>query len=281
MNKKTKMLLAGACMGLVGFGCLTGCSLTDEQTKAINLVTEKSDAIITLLEENMDYNNKKMSKEDAIEKIHLALSNWYFCAFDELEVEYGQVNYQGIFDKKGNSYLTKILYKESGATKKTAYYTNDESQLELGSIQISNFETNGHKRWNKGETTFSNLAYSTQLWDISSIIDLNATGTSIVLDTLTAEDITDIQVTESGYEFKIISSEVVETDGKTNTEITIKVSFDGYFTQILGKAIVRHGTEMYHKDIESITFGATFKYSNVDFTAVDAKIAELTAASNA
>lgn len=278
MNKKTKMLFAGACMGLVGFGCLTGCSLTDEQTKAINLVTEKSDAIITLLEENMDYNNKKMSKEDAIEKIHLALSNWYFCAFDELEVEYGQVNYQGIFDKKGNSYLTKILYKESGATKTKAGI--DKNGVFV--IGISNFETDEHKKWDtaSNDTTFIDVEYSSQLWDVSTALHLNEI-VGITLDSLTAEDITDIQVTESGYEFKIVNSEVIETDGKTNTEITIKVSFDGYFTQILGKTIVRHGTEMYHKDIGSITFGVTFKYSNVDFTAVDAKIAELTAASNA
>ena len=45
-----KKILAGACLGLVGAIGLTGCSMSEEQQKSLDLVTSKSDEIINLLE---------------------------------------------------------------------------------------------------------------------------------------------------------------------------------------------------------------------------------------
>ena len=53
MKSKTKKILAGACLGLIGMGALTGCGLSADQQAALDLVTEKTDSIINLLEEIM------------------------------------------------------------------------------------------------------------------------------------------------------------------------------------------------------------------------------------
>ena len=63
MKNNTKKILAGICLGLVGMGCLTGCAMSDEQKAALDLVTEKTDKIVDLLEDNMEYNNKKISQK--------------------------------------------------------------------------------------------------------------------------------------------------------------------------------------------------------------------------
>ena len=71
MKNKTKKILAGACLGLVGMGALTGCSLNDDQKKALDLITEKSDEIVNLLEKNMQLTNSKLSKEEAYKEINI------------------------------------------------------------------------------------------------------------------------------------------------------------------------------------------------------------------
>ena len=72
MKNKTKKILAGVGLGLVGMGCLTGCSMSDEQKAALDLITEKSDKIVNLLEDNMELQNAQLSKTDAAELVALA-----------------------------------------------------------------------------------------------------------------------------------------------------------------------------------------------------------------
>ena len=75
MKKKTRNILAGTCLGIVGMGCLTGCSMSAEQQTALDLITDKADEIVDLLEKNMEFNNTKLTKEEAAEKILLARNN--------------------------------------------------------------------------------------------------------------------------------------------------------------------------------------------------------------
>ena len=62
MKNKTKKILAGACLGVMGMGLMTGCSMTEEQQKALNDIVGKSDQIVELL----DKQSKNLSAEEAL-----------------------------------------------------------------------------------------------------------------------------------------------------------------------------------------------------------------------
>lgn len=75
MKNKTKKILAGVGLGLVGMGCLTGCSvdLTDAQRDKIMTVVDNSDAFMDESLELLKESNDKLDKERAFGLLRLAI----------------------------------------------------------------------------------------------------------------------------------------------------------------------------------------------------------------
>lgn len=269
MKNKTKKILACATLGLVGMGCVTGCSMSEEQKKALDLITEKSDKIINLLEDNMEYNNKNLSKEEAAEKILIGRNVFKFANFNEFEMSMIQNEYDGVFDTLVNSYTPDPevpyvwKYKKSGDTKIFATIGDNE----LNDICISNFATDEHLYWGKNDVTFKNRVYQTDDF-IFDHFDSFLSG--FVATEITSSHIKDIVITEDGYEFStFVNSPSMAID--TEVESRFNVSFDGYITKWICK-----GVKNISNDYESFYIEFNFKYDNVDFGNIDAKISQLT-----
>ena len=268
MKNKTKKILAGACLGLVGMGCLTGCSMTDEQKKALDLITDKADEIVNLLEDNMEFNNKNLSKAEAAEKILLGRNKFKFASFDQVEISMLQNTYYGMFEELESAYTDdedtpwRMLYRKNGDEKVCATVVGDE----WDNIEISNFETDKHLSWNKGNTSFENREYDSEDFTFD-IFDLNLT--QFVGPVITPELIKDVKTTEQGYEFYIFTT----TADEIECESKMYVSFDGYITKWEMKAL--EFDDSIGGDLTSTYVEFNFKYNNVDFSALDQKIAEL------
>ena len=265
MKNKTKKFLAYASLGLVGMGCLSGCSISEEQKQALDLVTNKSDEIVNLLEENLEYKNKQLSKEDAAEKILLAKSKWKLQKFDEFEWSMIQNSYYGIFDELKSTYTSnettpwRIIYRNRGNTKVMA--SAEENTWD--NITISNFADDEHLKWNEGDNSFATRTYKSSDF---LLIDVFQT---VGITTITPDNVKDINIVENGYIFKVI---IEDTD--TYSEVTFNVNFDNYITSLTVHNI-RDIDDGLGQEFESWFVECKFKYDNVDFSALDAKITEL------
>ena len=91
----------------------------------------------------------------------------------------------------------------------------------------------------------------------------------IGIETITPEQIKDIDVLENGYVFKVLIE-----DNKFYHEVTFNVTFDNYITSFVVNTIKTVG-EGLDSEIESWFIECNYKYNGVDFTALDAKISEL------
>lgn len=268
MKNKTKKIFAGAILGLVGVGCLTGCSMSAEQKAALDLITEKSDKIVNLLEDNMEYNNKNLSKEEAAEKILIGRNIFKFANFNEFEMSMIQNEYYGVFDKIKNTYTSnentpwRLLYRKDGNSK---IFATAEGNV-LDGIKISDFAKNEHLEWDNGESSFSSREYKTDDF-IFDHFDNFLSG--FIASEITSNHIKDIIVTDNGYEFSTCVNSPSMATG-ADVESRLNISFDGFITKWICKAVINNSNEY-----ESIYVEFNFKYSNVDFSDVDAKISEL------
>lgn len=266
MKNKTKKILAGLGLSIVGMGALTGCSLTGDQQAALDLITDKADEIVNLLEKNMEFNNTKLTKEEAAEKILLARNNAEQGLFNEFEMVMTQANYTGILDKKLESGTGTFIRKlrVDGQKKTAAFFYNEE----ISQIVYSDFENNEHKEYSSylGET-WQDRDYDSYDFDVSEDFLSN-----IYPATITAEDIMDIQVLENGYNFKVL---VVENRLSIQLEITVSNDCRLMFAEAI--AVSEFETLPNSNKWEKQTAVATleFKYENVDFTTIDQKIATL------
>ena len=100
-----------------------------------------------------------------------------------------------------------------------------------------------------------------------NIIDLILT--QFVGPVITPELIKDIKTTEQGYEFYIFTSTAEEVE----CESKIYVSFDGYITMWELKAL--EFDNGIGEELTSTYVEFNFKYNDVDFSVLDAKIAGL------
>jgi len=272
MKNKTKKFLAVACLGLVGMGALTGCAMSEEQKEALDLITQKSDSIINLLEKNMEFNNTNLSKEEAAEKILIGRNNFKFANFDQFESSMISNHYYGVFDKLKDTYTSgesipwRWLYRKDGNTE---LFVAAEGEV-LDGIKISDFAKNEHLEWDEGESSFSSREYET---DDFVFDDFDGFLSDFVASEITSNHIKDIITTENGYEFSIY---VYSPDGAQNADVEsrLSISFDGFITKWICKCVMKN-SETYEYESHYVEFN--FKYSDVDFSKVDAKIAELKA----
>ena len=87
MKKNKKKILAGACLGLVGIGCLTGCSvdLTDAQKDKIMTVVDNSDAFMDETLSLLQEQNSQLDRTNAFKLYELATRRIAYCTQNSLE----------------------------------------------------------------------------------------------------------------------------------------------------------------------------------------------------
>jgi hypothetical protein len=289
MKNKGKKILAAACLGLVGAGCLTGCAMSDEQKAALDLVTEKTDEIITLIEDNMEYNNQKLSKEAAFDMFRQArlrssylldessILNFNFTATDVLtgeKVLEGSQTYDFSTD-------VKKLIDVNGAYLKYDLNTENDSyvaQLVEEDIVLTRQNASGHIQYLKT--------------DFFSMIGLTSINIGL-------EHITNVTYEDDCYKFNVIYSvmrENSENDFDKDTYFCTFVIKDYLFKSVDIQLIRESGDQndfvkdidenriedMYGSysfvgDIEMITdFKMTYKYGDeVDLSELNSKITEI------
>ena len=130
-NGKFTKILAAVGLGITGASVLAGCSLSDDQQKVLDLITEKADTIIELTEKNMQLTNSQLSKADAVEMILLARTKLSLGLYDEMFVDTLGTAYTGFFDKVvGNAQgiAPKVYFRK----------TNDFKYVVLGDYDGKN-----------------------------------------------------------------------------------------------------------------------------------------------
>ena len=300
MKNKIKNVLAGACLGLVGMGFLTGCSMTVDQKAALDLITEKSDEIVRLLEENMELQNEQLSKTDAVELVALARTKLLLNKYDELYMKTESQAYDGFWEKsrgsaQGNAPF--VYYKKTDTMKYVALCDFDGS---LFSIQKADFENNTAYNYDAKDNEKTDTEFESGMFDLSSQVDIM---TLIGLKEISVEDIVNIESTENGYKFNILvtihNMENVGTRGYQM--ITVMATFE-----ITKDANLKSGTFDYVskyydidqlekddeekvvlgedglpniisacKNVVSLTYNVEYKYSDIDFKFIEDKITEI------
>lgn len=302
MKNKTKKIFATACLGLVGMGCLTGCSMSDKQKAALDLITEKSDEIITLLEENMELQNAQLSKADAVELIALARTKLALSKYNEFCMKTSSMAYQGAFEKElghAQGSAPYVYYKKTDKMKYVALCDFDGS---LNSIKKADFENDTAYYYGAKENQKQDLVYSSGMFDLSSQID-PFTILGLQID-ISVEDIVNIENTEKGYKFNVLST-IHDLDLLEEYKYFVDTLMATF--EVSRDADILSGTfEMVHKEYEeenlvieqdgsvrvgenglpdllgcneiiSLTYNIEYQYNNIDFKTFDDKIAEIEA----
>lgn len=303
MKNKTKKILATACMGLVGMGLLTGCSMTDEQKAALDLITEKSDEIVNLLEENMQLQNSQLSKTDAVELVALAQTKLKLNIYDELYMKTTSTAYEGFFEKKlgaAQSNAPFVYYKKTDAMKYGALCDFDGS---LVIIQKADFENNFAYMYNAKLDQKQATEFSSGMFDLGSQVDpLSLIG----LTHIAVDDIVNIETTEYGYKFNILATVYksnndggienhIVTTYMSTFEITKDANFKSGTFNVVNKSYTAEEVEKVDgqvvldedglpvlnvytcKNISSITYDVEYQYEGINFGFIDDKIAEIEA----
>ena len=303
MKNKTKKILAGVGLGIVGMGCLTGCAMTDEQKAAIDLITEKSDEIVNLLEENMQLQNAQLSKVDAVELVALAQTKLKLNIYDELYMKTTSAEYEGFFEKKlgyAQSNAPFVYYKKTD-TMKYATLCDFDGSLQI--IQKADFQNDIAYMYNAQVDQKVEDEFSSGMFDLSSQVDpLSLIG----LTHIAVDDIVNIETTEDGYKFNIlatvynpnnnggIESHIVTTYIAT-FEITKDANFKSGTFNVVNKSytaeeVKKEGGQVVLdedglpvlnddvfgcNDISSMTYNVEYQYEGIDFGFIDDKIAEI------
>lgn len=140
MKNKSKKILAAACLGVIGAGCLTGCSMSSEDMEKWD---KKADVIIeTLTEQNEKYEeiieslqkeNAKITKEEAFRMLRSARDKIKYYKGNELKLDMTTHAYEGLYDKattNGDDIPTDkavFMYKKDGNQK--VFYISDGNML--------------------------------------------------------------------------------------------------------------------------------------------------------
>ena len=136
MKNKTKKILTGACLGLVGMGCLAGCSMNEEQQATLNKVVDKADEVLSLVEKQ----NKELTFSEAVRlyefaetKLLVNLDN----SWDNLRIKIHQETTEDILEI-GNVMDCEYHLFKKGDGRRVAYYSyftqSDKLQQESSEV---------------------------------------------------------------------------------------------------------------------------------------------------
>lgn len=280
-------ILAAVGLGVMGATLFAGCSLSEEQQRALDLVTEKADKLIELTEQNMKLANSQLSKADAAEMILLARTKLAMGIYNDLYIETTGTMYDGLFDHKigdAQNMFPRVYFRKTDDFKYFAWGRRDGSIVEVRKADFTN------------EKLYVYSGASTEVMDYeTSDFALDATVTDIFsrleYGTITTDDIVNIENLQDSYKFRLMknSYNVYESNVAIKTMLaTIEISKSG---DILGcdidyvfKSVPKTDVEfdgdnivegedgmpivksMVDADINSVEYKTTYKYSGIDFT---------------
>ena len=260
MKDKTKKILAGMCFGLVGMGCLTGCSKDAEQS-ALNLVTQKADEIVSLLEEN----NKPTNRE-VYEMIVLSNNVFKFSLVDEVEIKLSGKNYEMYFEKESESQPNDQILKYSMKDQVKYYNLATKGGEEWDELfVIADFNNDIYHYWNSWQ---ANSDKSMQFGDTVSyslsggeILDFNFP--------FTKDHIYNVSVTADN---EIKCTIFAEYEREINFESTDVVEM---YNLIIKDNLFRRVEHYRMRGSDSEYSCMEFNYDNIDFSAMDTKYSTL------
>ena len=292
-NNKLKKLLVGgacACMLLTGGLTLSGCSLSNEQEKAMNYIVAQ------------------VEKEEAVEMIAKSRLNFIMSNFNNLEMSANMNMYQGFED---------VLLHNSGF--KNYYRTGEYSKI-YGSIEDgkvvgitkSDFKNDYHYTYSNYESEeFDEIDYYSGMWAMHSADIFSQTPVNEIGE-ITTEHIYNIKAIEGGYELEIVAnlSSIIETDLskyeedaqaqiynivmkiEIKNDFITKVNFKGVQIQVpvndLKQITTQDGSTIildekgmptistyYNSEVMTMTMDVEYKYENINFSDFDTKVAEI------
>lgn len=253
MKSKTKKILAGVCLGVVGMGALTGCAMSADQKAALDLITEKSDEIVNLLEDNLEFNNEKISKESALDMLkHARIKSQYILNESnicDLTVTVEDGLYQsptwemkGVFDFSTDTKKMMVVMKEG----------DDVVDFSVANCNMKDASASYAATYIDGQPVLSELGDGWYASNIYPYIDALAQAG---IQNIELEDITRVSVNEDGeYTFNIIKTTIVnkgEDEFYQVVNIVKVVVKDFLFKSVKVQSIVETGNEAdFDKDID-------------------------------
>ena len=251
MKNKTKKILAGACLGLVGMGCLTGCAMSDEQKAALDLITEKSDEIVNLLEDNLTYNNEKLSKEAAFDMLkHARIKSQY--VLNESNICSLSVTMEDELDDNSFMKMEAVYDFSQDIKKMMVSFTDAENNkdISIASCDLENNNNSYQAQYINDQPVLEGLSEGWYAINVNPNIDaLSQAG----IQTINLEDITRVTVNDAGeYIFNVMKTSIY----KQNSEYVQVVNFaeivvkDYLFKSVKVQNISKEGSDLsFVKDI--------------------------------
>lgn len=304
-----KKLLAGgacACLLLTGGLTLSGCSLSGDQQKALDVLVSNTETLVKDFGSYLDNQNTKISKEKAVEIISRSRLNFIMGNFDHLQMKVSQNMFEGFEDKLDDSGTFERIYRSENGVKIIADIENEQ----FYSIKKSDFNNDIHYKWTKSDN-FSEVEYSSAMWQLYYTDIFSQTPFNFIGE-INEEDIYDVKLVDGGYEFEIVAehSTITETDLSKyeeddvvniyniimNVEIKnnyiTKVSYKGIATEVPINDLLKESNgenntivlnangvpivDSYdNAEIVTNITNVEYKYENIDYSVIDAKIAEI------
>jgi hypothetical protein len=289
MKNKTKKIIAGLGLALIGGATLTGCSMTEAQQKALDKVVDKTDEIIELVENNMAMQNAKLTKEEAAEKIMLA-RNYFLSKNLNIKMHFKHSSYEGLYDKEYDSSDVDCYFIKN---KDVLKYVNFSDGINYISAKMD-FKNDIYYYCfgGEGNRTFHTLEYSScATLGYAMQIDVLLNNAEIG-GIITPDMIVDLNIIEGGYEFFIYSYSFIE-NGAQRSKVKLKLvdnritDFDIERTEITNSEIVIDDdlsaeevfvelTHNYESNVDVQTFNGAYHYDlETSISVVDAELAAI------
>ncbi len=311
-NKLGKKLLVGgacACMLLTGGLTLSGCSLSDEQQKALDVLVANTETLVNDFGSYLDGQNAKIDKEKAVEMIEKSRLNFVMSNFDNLQMTAKMYAYQGYEDVLRYSSQRDVYFSVQDGVKIEA----DIMDGNFESVSKSDFNNDLHYSYSNYENNevFNKVEYTTNVWTTYWLDIFSQTPVSYV-GNITEDDIYNIKAIEGGYEFEIVAqvSNITETDlskyeedaeavmyniimkVEIKNDYITKVDFKGVQTTVPVTNLLKTNEnqtivldlkgmptiDSYEEaEVVTMVMDVEYKYSDIDYSAIENKIAEIEA----
>ena len=171
MNNKIKNILAGISLGIVGMGCLTGCSMSAEQQHALDKVVDKADEVVSLIEKQ----NKELTFAEAVRlyeyaktKLLVNLDN----RWDNLRIKIHQTTTENSLECGNVIDAEYHLFKKSD-DKRVVYYTystTSDKNPERNHSEIAGYYDNTHS---SSDYISEAYTYVSDLLDFGEVVEEN------------------------------------------------------------------------------------------------------------
>ncbi len=310
-NKLGKKLLVGgacACLLLTGGLTLSGCSLSDEQQKALDVLVANTETLVTDFGSYLDGQNAKIDKDKAVEMISKSRLNFVMSNFNQLDMKVNMNMYEGYEDKLLYEGSFQQVYKSENGVKFIAEIEDGE----IESISKSDFNKDLHYSYlnvDNEETFDSEVEYKHIMWSMTSADIFNQMPVGEIGE-INTNDIYNIKSIEGGYEFELVIklTDLTETDlskYEEDAEVVIyniimkieikndyitKVNFKGIQTTVPVEDLKEnegtieldeHGIPVIYNyayiNVVTELMDVEYNYENIDFSTIEEKIAEIEA----